>query len=123
MSSHPGKPEPQGGGYRGIYSLFVNRPVLTLMVVSTILLVGSISMARLPLRFLPDGLDQNEIRVQIPIRLSRSPEEVREVVAHHQRGGGRHSEYRVEYCQGHPRRRLGAARQGPRNSPHGRPGD
>ena len=80
MTSDADKKGIKQGQYRGLYTLFVNRPVLTLMVVLTIGLVGSISMNRLPLRLLPDGIEQNEIRVQIPIRLDRSPEEVRETV-------------------------------------------
>lgn len=71
----------RGHGHRGgAFALFVDRPVLTLMTVLAILALGAISLDRLPLRFLPAGLSQNEINVWIPIPTSQSPQEVRDKI-------------------------------------------
>ncbi|MDP6928683.1 MAG: efflux RND transporter permease subunit, partial [Planctomycetota bacterium] len=71
----------QQKGDRGLFSLFVDRPIFTLMVTLALLLVGAISFAKLPLRFVPEGLSQNEIRIWIPLGQDMSPREVEEKVA------------------------------------------
>ena len=65
---------------RGLFTLFVDRPVFTLMVVLTVVLVGAISLGRLPLRLMPEGMTRNQISVFVPIQLSRSPQEVRDEI-------------------------------------------
>ncbi len=71
------KPSPER---RGLIALFVDRPVLTLMAGVALIVLGMISFSRLPLRFLPSGLSTNQIRVWVPVRQNRSPEEVRRQV-------------------------------------------
>ncbi len=60
----------------GLFALFVDRPVLTLMVTATLFALGAMSFGRLPLRFAPDGLTENRIRLFIPVRQDMSPREV-----------------------------------------------
>lgn len=64
----------------GLYSLFVDRPVLTLMVSFALLVVGVIALLRLPLRLTPEGLVRNQINVWIPIARPMAPREVEEDV-------------------------------------------
>ena len=65
---------------QGLFALFVDRPVLTLMVTATLFALGAMSFGRLPLRFAPDGLTANRIRLFIPVRQDMSPKEVEERV-------------------------------------------
>ncbi len=64
----------------GLFALFVDRPVLTLMITATLFALGAIAFTRLPLRFLPDGLTQNRVRMFIPIGQNMSPKEVEDKV-------------------------------------------
>jgi len=64
----------------GLFALFVDRPVLTLMVTATLFALGAISFMRLPLRFLPEGLTENRVRLFVPIRLDMAPKEVEDKV-------------------------------------------
>lgn len=64
----------------GIFALFVDRPILTLMVTATLFALGTLSFSRLPLRFLPDGLTQNRIRMFVPIGQNMSPKEVEDKI-------------------------------------------
>lgn len=68
------------GTRNGLFSLFVDRPILTLMVTSALFLVGVISFAKLPLRFVPEGLSENQVRVWIPVRQDMPPREVEEKI-------------------------------------------
>ncbi|MEY4672740.1 MAG: hypothetical protein RL148_524 [Planctomycetota bacterium] len=64
----------------GVIGLFVERPVLTLMTLLAILVIGAIGLAKLPLRFMPEGLSSNSVRVWINLPMAMSPEEVRDKV-------------------------------------------
>jgi HAE1 family hydrophobic/amphiphilic exporter-1 len=64
----------------GLFALFIDRPVLTVMVTATLFALGALSFVRLPLRFLPDGLTENRIRMFIPIGQDMSPKEVEDKV-------------------------------------------
>jgi HAE1 family hydrophobic/amphiphilic exporter-1 len=66
---------------RGVIGTFVERPITTLMVVVAILLIGTISLDRLPLRFLPAGIGQNEVNIWINVPGEMAPQEVQEKVA------------------------------------------
>jgi HAE1 family hydrophobic/amphiphilic exporter-1 len=63
-----------------ILALFVDRPVLTLMVSLTLLLVGALSFSRLPLRLVPAGLSSSSLNVWVPIQGSIAPVEIEEAV-------------------------------------------
>ncbi|MGE3175303.1 MAG: efflux RND transporter permease subunit [Planctomycetota bacterium] len=65
---------------RGVIGLFVDRPVTTLMVFLAVLLIGGIAVARLPLRFLPQGLSDNQINVFVPVPGDMAPQEVQDKV-------------------------------------------
>lgn len=65
---------------KSLFFLFVDRPVLTLMVTLAVLLVGVVSFGKLPLRFAPEGLEENQINIWIPVPQGRSPEEVEDKV-------------------------------------------
>lgn len=65
----------------GMFALFVDRPVLTLMVLAATVLIGVLSFSRLPLRFVPEGISSNTLRVWVPVRNNRSPQEVRDTIA------------------------------------------
>lgn len=65
----------------GLTAVFVHRPVLTLMVVIATLVIGGIGLTSLPLRFMPEASASNQLRVWIPVRLDRSPQEVSDTVA------------------------------------------
>lgn len=67
--------------HREAASLFVDRPVLTLMVTLAILLVGTIAFIKLPLRFAPEGLSQSQVNIWIPVRQGRTPAEVEDKIA------------------------------------------
>ncbi|MEZ5963483.1 MAG: efflux RND transporter permease subunit [Planctomycetota bacterium] len=69
-----------GGRRGGLFALFVDRPVLTLMVAMTLFALGTISFLRLPLRFVPEGLTENRIRIFVPIRQDMAPKEVQDKV-------------------------------------------
>lgn len=64
-----------------LYSLFVDRPVLTLMATTALLLVGVISLWKVPLRFIPDGFVSNTVNVWIPIPRPMPPREVEDMIA------------------------------------------
>ena len=64
-----------------VFSLFVDRPVLTLMVTLAILLVGTIAFLKLPLRFAPEGLSESRINIWVPIQQGRTPLEVEDKIA------------------------------------------
>ncbi|MSR39544.1 MAG: efflux RND transporter permease subunit [Planctomycetes bacterium] len=66
--------------HRGLIGLFVDRPVTTLMVTLAMLVIGLLAFSRLPLRFLPDGITQNQINVWIPVRQNQSPQEIHEKI-------------------------------------------
>lgn len=71
---------PAAGERGGLIAAFVDRPVLTAMVALAILVLGTVSLLRLPLRFLPAGMSENQISVWIPVPGDRSPEEVQDKV-------------------------------------------
>jgi HAE1 family hydrophobic/amphiphilic exporter-1 len=64
-----------------LYSLFVDRPVLTLMATVALLLVGMIALLKVPLAFLPEGYTSHTVRMWIPIPRPMPPREVEEAVA------------------------------------------
>ena len=66
---------------RGIIGLFVDRPVTTLMALLAIALIGLIAVERLPLRFLPAGIGDNQVNVWISVPGNMAPQEVQETVA------------------------------------------
>jgi len=66
--------------HRGLFDFFVDRPVLTLMVTATVVLVGILSLIRLPLRFIPDGLTNNQVRIWVPVQEHRTPTEVEDKI-------------------------------------------
>lgn len=65
----------------GAVALFVDRPVATLMAILAILLIGTVAVDRLPLRFLPAGLGTNEINIWVNVPVSMAPQEVHDKVA------------------------------------------
>ena len=65
---------------RGIIGVFVDRPVTTMMVTLAILVIGVLGFAKLPLRFLPGGMSENQINVWIPVRQDQSPQEIQEKI-------------------------------------------
>ena len=65
---------------RSVVALFVDRPVTTLMALCAIVLIGAIALQRLPLRFTPDGLTENEINVWVPVPGDMAPQEVQDKV-------------------------------------------
>ncbi|MEM7201736.1 MAG: efflux RND transporter permease subunit [Planctomycetota bacterium] len=67
-------------GNRSVFSLFLDRPILTLMATLTLLLVGVISFTKIPLRFVPEGLSDNRINIYVPVGQDRSPIEVEEKI-------------------------------------------
>ena len=71
---------PSNDERRDLFSLFIDRPVLTLMVTLAVLLIGVISFTRLPLRFVPEGLSENEINIWIPVPTGRTPAEVEDKI-------------------------------------------
>lgn len=70
----------QGTVHSGVFGLFVDRPILTLMVTAMIAALGWISFTRLPLRFAPEGLTENRIRLFIPVGQNMAPKEVEDKV-------------------------------------------
>lgn len=71
-------PPPDRGG---LFALFVDRPVLTLMATLAILLVGSLAFTKLPLRLAPEGMSQSQINMWVPVRQGRTPLEVEDKIA------------------------------------------
>lgn len=65
----------------GIFGLLVDRPVLTGMIVLAMLVVGSISLWRLPLTFMGDAQPGGSIRVWINSGRVSSPQENQDKVA------------------------------------------
>ena len=65
----------------GDSSLFVDRPVLTMMITLAIVLVGVIAFANLPLRFAPEGLSESRINIWVPVSQGRTPFEVEDKIA------------------------------------------
>ena len=59
---------------------FVNRPVTVLMLAVTLIMVGAISMLKLPIQMAPQGMASSEIQVYIPTA-NLTPIEVEEKVA------------------------------------------
>lgn len=70
----------EDGTQSGLFALFVDRPVLTLMLTATLFALGTISFLRLPLRFVPEGLTENRIRLFVPIRQDMAPKEVEDKI-------------------------------------------
>ncbi|HLU38644.1 MAG TPA: efflux RND transporter permease subunit, partial [Planctomycetota bacterium] len=64
----------------GLFALFVDRPVLTAMVTATLFALGTLSFARLPLRFVPEGLTENRIRLFVPVGQDMAPREVEDKI-------------------------------------------
>jgi HAE1 family hydrophobic/amphiphilic exporter-1 len=64
----------------GTIGMFVDRPVLTLMCVLATVLIGVISFAKLPLRFMPSGTAVNQISIYVPVPGTMAPQEVQEKV-------------------------------------------
>ncbi|MBK8097874.1 MAG: efflux RND transporter permease subunit [Planctomycetes bacterium] len=65
---------------RGLIGAFVDRPVTSLMVTLAIVVIGIVAIAKLPLRFLPGGMAENQINVWIPVPQNQAPQEVQEKV-------------------------------------------
>lgn len=65
----------------GLFSLLVDRPVLTLMITVAMVLVGTMSLLRLPLTFMGEGMTWGTINVFIPTGQPRPPREVEDKVA------------------------------------------
>jgi HAE1 family hydrophobic/amphiphilic exporter-1 len=63
-----------------LYALFVDRPVLTLMLTFTLVAVGLLSLLRLPLAFVPEGLSEGRVMVFIPVGTARAPREVEQKI-------------------------------------------
>ncbi len=81
MSGLPAAPPPPGPPTPGgLIGTFVDRPVLSLMVALATIVIGAVALHRLPLRFLPGGMSQNQINVWIPVPQNRSPEEVQDKI-------------------------------------------
>ena len=74
-------PQAQQSTHRGLYSVLVDRPVLTLMITIAMLVIGALSLYRLPLTFMGDAMMSSSINVTIPISQSRSPRETEDKVA------------------------------------------
>ena len=65
----------------GLFSLLVERPVLTLMITIAMVLVGAMSLARLPLTFMGEGMTASSINVMVSVGRARSPRENEDKVA------------------------------------------
>ena len=65
----------------GFVALFVDRPILTLMVTIAILAIGGLSVTKMPLQLSPEGLTADTINMYVPIRRDMPPREVEERVA------------------------------------------
>ncbi len=65
---------------QGPLTLFVDRPILTLMAALTLCSLGVLSFARLPLRLVPADMAQGQINMWIPVAQSMTPQEVQEQV-------------------------------------------
>ncbi len=76
MASTAPRPIAEVQDERGLYTWFVDRPVLTLMAAMAIIVVGLVSFSKLPLRFVPEGLSSNEINIWVPVPTDRTPTEV-----------------------------------------------
>lgn len=64
----------------GLVALFLDRPILALMVSAALALIGILSFQKLPLRLVPDGMNADTLKVMVPIRQSMPPREVEEKV-------------------------------------------
>jgi HAE1 family hydrophobic/amphiphilic exporter-1 len=72
---------PGSGGRRGgLVGLFVDRPVLSLMVGIAVLTIGLLAVTRLPLQLMPNGISADSVNLWIPIRRGMPPREVEERV-------------------------------------------
>ena len=67
--------------HSGLFSLLVDRPVLTLMITVAMLLVGVMALVRTPLTFMGEGMTWGTINVFVPVGRSRSPRETEDKVA------------------------------------------
>ncbi len=61
--------------------MLVDRPVLTLMITVAMLLVGAMSLFRLPLTFMGEGMASSNINIFVPVGRARSPQETEDKVA------------------------------------------
>jgi HAE1 family hydrophobic/amphiphilic exporter-1 len=64
-----------------LFSLLVDRPVLTAMITLALLLVGTMSLLRLPLTFMGEGMSSSRINVFVPVSQARSPREIEDKIA------------------------------------------
>ena len=81
-TERPGSLHPDfARGRGGLVGLFVDRPVLTLMVTIAILAIGTLAVTRMPLQLSPDGLSADSVNLYIPIRRDMPPREVEERIA------------------------------------------
>ncbi|GJQ58819.1 MAG: efflux RND transporter permease subunit [Candidatus Scalindua sp. AMX11] len=64
-----------------ISALAVKRPITTLMIVLSALVIGGISLSRIPLVYLPE-ISGNSLRVQVPYK-SSSPQEIEDLITLH----------------------------------------
>ncbi len=78
MTTSPPETPPRRG--TRLLALFVDRPVLTVMLTASLLLLGVASFLKVPLRFAPEGLTDNEINLWIPVEEERTPREVEDKV-------------------------------------------
>ena len=63
-----------------LLSLFVDRPVLTLMAALAMCSLGVIALARLPLRLTPADMEAGRINMWVPVQQSMTPREVEEQI-------------------------------------------
>lgn len=64
----------------GLIALFVDRPVLTLMVALTICSLGVLSFSKLPLRLAPQEMADAQVNLWVPISQDMTPQEVQEQI-------------------------------------------
>ncbi len=64
-----------------ISALAVKRPITTLMIILSALVIGGISLSRIPLVYLPE-ISGNSLQVQVPYK-SSSPQEIEDLITLH----------------------------------------
>ena len=74
-------PDTDQSTHGGLYSLLVDRPVLTMMITMAMIVIGVMSLYRLPLTLMGEGMRRSSVNVAIPVAQSRSPRETEDKVA------------------------------------------